>query len=232
MPAEATSSRASSSSSSAASACCDRPTTSATSSSPSVEGVPVLISDVAEVDTGFQQRQGMVGMDAKDDIVNGTILMRKGENPSVVLEGVKAKIDELNRSILPKGRRTGSLLRPRLADRQYAARRSSRIWPKARCWSAWCCSSSWDAFRPAAIVAVVIPLSLLATFIGLTIERHSRQSAFARRDGLRHHRGRRGDRGREHLPPRIARSSTSISSFKELVAEAAARWAGRRSSRC
>ena len=41
---------------------------------------------------GAQQRQGMVGMDAKDDIVNGTILMRKGENPSLVLEAVKAKI--------------------------------------------------------------------------------------------------------------------------------------------
>ena len=66
-------------------------------------GVPVLVSDIAEVSTGFQQRQGMVGMDAKDDIVNGTILMRKGENPSVVLEGVKNKIEELNRSILPKG---------------------------------------------------------------------------------------------------------------------------------
>ena len=52
---------------------------------------------------GAQQRQGMVGMDAKDDIVNGTILMRKGENPSVVLDGVKAKIAELNSSILPKG---------------------------------------------------------------------------------------------------------------------------------
>jgi cobalt-zinc-cadmium resistance protein CzcA len=43
-------------------------------------GVPVLIGDVAEVTSGHQQRQGMVGMDNQDDIVNGTILMRKGEN--------------------------------------------------------------------------------------------------------------------------------------------------------
>ena len=59
-------------------------------------GVPVLIEDIADVTIGSQQRQGLVGMDGKDDIVNGTILMRKGENPSVVLEGVKAKIAELN----------------------------------------------------------------------------------------------------------------------------------------
>src|SRR5690349_14789260 len=52
-------------------------------------GVPVLIHDVAQVGTGHQQPQGMVGMDSQDNIINGTILMRKGENPSVVLEGVK-----------------------------------------------------------------------------------------------------------------------------------------------
>src|SRR5262249_44567362 len=66
-------------------------------------GVPILIGDVANVTTGFQQPQGLVGMDARDDVVNGTVLMRKGENPSVVLEDVKAKIAELNKSILPKG---------------------------------------------------------------------------------------------------------------------------------
>lgn len=67
------------------------------------QGVPVLLGDIAETNVSYQQRQGMVGMNAQDEIVNGTILMRKGENPSVVLEGVKAKIEELNRSILPKG---------------------------------------------------------------------------------------------------------------------------------
>src|SRR4030095_17115948 len=70
-------------------------------------GVPVLIRDVAQIGTGYQQLQGMVGMDNQDNIVNGTILMRKGENPSVVLEGVKAKIEELNQNILPKGVQLG-----------------------------------------------------------------------------------------------------------------------------
>ena len=37
-------------------------------------GVPVLVRDVATINTGYQQRQGIVGMDDKDDIVNGIIL--------------------------------------------------------------------------------------------------------------------------------------------------------------
>ena len=108
-------------------------------------GVPVLISDVAEVRTGHQQRQGMVGMDAQDDIVNGTILMRKGENPSVVLEGVKAKIDGTQPKHSAQGRPTRSVLRPRLADRQHAEDGVQEPRRRRSAGVSWCCSSSWGA---------------------------------------------------------------------------------------
>ena len=47
-------------------------------------------------------RQGIVGQDGEDEIVSGIVLMRKGENPSEVLKAVKARVDALNASILPK----------------------------------------------------------------------------------------------------------------------------------
>src|SRR5262249_59851518 len=53
--------------------------------------------------TAAVPRQGIVGQDDDDDIVNGIVLMRKGENPSTVLASVKEKIDALNTSILPRG---------------------------------------------------------------------------------------------------------------------------------
>ncbi|MBI1357888.1 MAG: CusA/CzcA family heavy metal efflux RND transporter [Acidobacteria bacterium] len=131
-------------------------------------GVPVLVEDVAEVGVGHQQRQGIVGMDAKDDIVNGTILMRKGENPSDVLEGVKAKIEELNTSILPKGVR----LEP-YYDRAWLIDNTLKTVFKNLAEGAFLVSLVLFLFlgriRPAAIVAVIIPLSLLATFIGLKL---------------------------------------------------------------
>src|SRR5262245_5194725 len=131
-------------------------------------GVPVLISDVAEISVGHQQRQGIVGMDRQDDIVNGTILMRKGENPSLVLEGVKAKIDELNQSILPKGVQLVPYY-----DRAWLIDNTLHTVFKNLGEGALLVSLVLILFlgrvRPAAIVAVVIPLSLLATFIGLRI---------------------------------------------------------------
>ncbi len=132
-------------------------------------GVPVLIEDVADVAVGAQQRQGLVGMDGKDDIVNGTILMRKGENPSVVLEGVKAKIAELNESILPKGVELVPYY-----DRAWLIGSTLRTVFKNLGEGALLVCLVLFLFlgriRPAAIVAVMIPLSLLATFIGLTIK--------------------------------------------------------------
>ncbi len=132
-------------------------------------GVPVLIGDIGEVNTGYQQRQGMVGMDAQDEIVNGTILMRKGENPSVVLEGVKAKIDELNKSILPPGVQLVPYY-----DRAWLIDNTLKtVFKNLAEGAVLVCLVLYlflGRLRPAAIVAVVIPLSLLGTFIGLKIK--------------------------------------------------------------
>ncbi len=64
-------------------------------------GNPVLVKHVAEVIESELPRVGQVGLDAQDDVVEGIVVMRKGENPSEVLGRVKAKIEELNTSVLP-----------------------------------------------------------------------------------------------------------------------------------
>lgn len=65
-------------------------------------GNPILVKNVATVDEGSLPRVGQAGFNDKDDVVAGTIVMRKGENPVEVLQLVKAKIEELNNKILPK----------------------------------------------------------------------------------------------------------------------------------
>jgi cobalt-zinc-cadmium resistance protein CzcA len=42
-------------------------------------GTPVLLSDVATVSVGHQPRLGIAGQDESDDIVQGIVLMRRGE---------------------------------------------------------------------------------------------------------------------------------------------------------
>ena len=48
-------------------------------------GTPVLIHDITTIETGGVPRQGLTGQDKEDDVVTGLVLMRKGENPSIVL---------------------------------------------------------------------------------------------------------------------------------------------------
>ena len=66
-------------------------------------GVPILVRDIADVVTSYAPPQGSMAQDQDDDIVVGTVLMRKGENPSRVLAGIKEKVEKLNEEILPRG---------------------------------------------------------------------------------------------------------------------------------
>jgi cobalt-zinc-cadmium resistance protein CzcA len=66
------------------------------------DGTPVRIKDIGQAAIGHGIRLGVLGRDRDDDLVQGIILMRKGENASAVLERVKAKLHKLH-DILPGG---------------------------------------------------------------------------------------------------------------------------------
>lgn len=66
-----------------------------------VGGNPVLVKNLADVSESNFPRVGQVGLNDNDDVVEGIVVMRKGENPKEVLGRVKEKIQELNERILP-----------------------------------------------------------------------------------------------------------------------------------
>src|SRR3989442_1632553 len=68
-------------------------------------GVPVTVRDVGRETIGYAPRQGIVTRDADEDAVEGIVLMRRGENPSVVLKSLRERIDDLNQRVLPQGTR-------------------------------------------------------------------------------------------------------------------------------
>jgi len=130
-------------------------------------GVPVLVKHIAEVTVGAVPRQGIVGEDQDDDVVTGIVLMRKGENPSQVLAGVKQKIDFVNASMLPKGVQAVAFYdRTWLIDKTLKTVFTNLT--EGALLVTLVLVLFLGNFRAAAIVAVVIPLSLLATFLGLT----------------------------------------------------------------
>jgi cobalt-zinc-cadmium resistance protein CzcA len=67
-------------------------------------GVPVLVRDVAEVSVGHEPRLGVVGHDEEDDVVEGIVLMRRGQESLPTIERVVAEMDKINNTgILPPG---------------------------------------------------------------------------------------------------------------------------------
>ncbi len=67
-----------------------------------VKGTPVLVKNVASVIITGKPRLGKVGLNNDEDLVEGIVVMLRGENPSQVIERLCTRIDDLNNRILPK----------------------------------------------------------------------------------------------------------------------------------
>src|SRR3954465_12037736 len=130
-------------------------------------GVPVLVKDIATINTGSVPRQGVIGQDDDPDVVTGIVLMRKGENPSTVLGAVKQKVEHLNSTVLPKGVEVVPYY-----DRTWLIGKTLKTVFTNLVEGAMLVALVLLLFlgnvRAAAIVALIIPLSLLGTFLGLT----------------------------------------------------------------
>jgi cobalt-zinc-cadmium resistance protein CzcA len=67
-------------------------------------GSPVLLRDIAEVTVGHKPRLGIAGQDADDDVVEGVVLMRRGQQSLSTLKRLKAEIERVNHDgTLPPG---------------------------------------------------------------------------------------------------------------------------------
>ncbi|HSY26201.1 MAG TPA: CusA/CzcA family heavy metal efflux RND transporter, partial [Burkholderiaceae bacterium] len=66
-------------------------------------GVPVLVRQLGKLQFGHQEREGILGKDNNPDTIEGIVLMLKYENPSRVLEGVHAKVEQLQKRLDPMG---------------------------------------------------------------------------------------------------------------------------------
>jgi len=68
------------------------------------KATPITVNNVAEVSVGYAPRLGIVGMNNRDEVSEGIVLMRKYGNTLKTLRGVEAKVKQLNTSgMLPRG---------------------------------------------------------------------------------------------------------------------------------
>ncbi|RTL61943.1 MAG: efflux RND transporter permease subunit [Hyphomicrobiales bacterium] len=67
-------------------------------------GQPVFVRDIATVTVGYRPRLGIAGKDEHDDIVQGIVLMRRGEKSAPTIERVQAEVAKINAgNVLPPG---------------------------------------------------------------------------------------------------------------------------------
>ncbi len=132
----------------------------------SKDGTPVTVGDIATVVQSYTPRRGAVGVGLEKEGVESFIWMRRGQNPSQVLEGVHEKVKELNEKILPRGMQIETYY-----DRSdLVGLTLSTVHENLLSGFLLVVGVVWLFLRSmvcSGIVAAVIPLSLLVAFLGL-----------------------------------------------------------------
>lgn len=134
-----------------------------------IQGVPILVKDVATVTESSLPRLGQVGKDNLPDVVEGIVVMRKGENPSEVIKKVQEKIDDLNSKILPADTKVVTYYnRQNLIN--FATHTVIHNLIEGILFVTFVVLLFMAEWRTTLIVSVIIPLALLFAFICLRIK--------------------------------------------------------------
>jgi heavy metal efflux system protein len=132
------------------------------------KGTPVRVRDIGQVGIGHAIRLGVLGRDHDDDLVQGIVLMRKGENPGRVIDALKLALPEIQK-LLP----AGVELRP-YYSRDVLVKRTVATVLRNLVEGAALVMLLLSLFlynvRAALIVALTIPLSLLFAFVFMDLQ--------------------------------------------------------------
>src|SRR5262249_27931610 len=129
---------------------------------------PVYVKHLGSVSIGPRVQMGRVGKGNDPDIVQGIVLMRRGEKSLPTLERLREKVERLNRGILPKGMRIVPYY-----DRTHLIEITTHTVLHTLVGGMFLVAFILLAFlgdlRASLVVALSIPLSLLFTFIMMVI---------------------------------------------------------------
>ncbi|SFW90451.1 efflux RND transporter permease subunit [Chitinophaga sancti] len=134
-----------------------------------IGGSPVYIWNVAEVTESSLPPLGQAGRDSDPDVVEGIVLMRKGQNPSEVIANLKNTVSRLNSEVLPDDVK----IKP-FYDREvlihYATNTVLHNMLEGIVLVTLIVFLFMADWRTTVIVAVVIPLALLFAFVCLRLK--------------------------------------------------------------
>ena len=131
------------------------------------DGRPIVVNDVGQAVIGDRTRSGIVSYNDRDDVIEGIVLMNKGQNPAKVIEALREKAKEVNAKLPPGVRIAPFYDRTSLIDHTVHTVTENLIVGALLVVAILIVFlRNW---RAALIVASVIPLSLLFAFIIMDI---------------------------------------------------------------
>ena len=131
-------------------------------------GIPVMLGDVATVQIGPDMRRGIAELNGEGEVAGGVIVMRQGKNAREVIEGVKAKLDELKQSLPPGVEIVTTYDRSGLIDRA-VENLTSKLIEEFIIVALVCALFLWHA-RSALVAILTLPLGILIAFIVMRLQ--------------------------------------------------------------
>lgn len=129
-----------------------------------VDGVPVRVRDVAEVDVGRELRTGAATENGRE-VVLGTVFMLIGQNSRAVSQAVDRKMVDINRSLPPGVQAVTVYDRTTLVDKAISTVKKNLL--EGAVLVIVVLFLFLGNIRAAVITALVIPLAMLFTFTGM-----------------------------------------------------------------
>jgi cobalt-zinc-cadmium resistance protein CzcA len=131
-------------------------------------GTPVFVKMLGKVTVGHRVRLGKVGIDDRDDVVEGVVLLQRGYKALPVLENVREKVDDLNGWKLPAGVKIKTFY-DRTALIHTTVETITDILISGMALVFVVLFVFLGHLRAAVIVALTVPLALLFTFTMMTL---------------------------------------------------------------
>jgi heavy metal efflux system protein len=130
-------------------------------------GAPVLVKDVATVEVGPAVRQGAVTKDGHGEVVSGMVIMTKGENSKAVIERVQDRVSKIEKTLPVGVKLTPFYQQTTLVNRTIRTVATNLI--EGGALVILVLFLFLYNVRASLIVASVIPLSMLAAFVGMKV---------------------------------------------------------------
>ena len=131
-------------------------------------GVPVTLGDVATIQLGPEMRRGIAELDGDGEVAGGVVILRQGADARGTIEAVRARMEELKKSLPPGVAVVPTYDRSQLIDAAIA-NLTRKLVEEFMVVGLICALFLWHA-RSALVAIVTLPLGIFAAFVVMRID--------------------------------------------------------------